>query len=105
MFGDGMKTAPQGQAGGWSGRPNRVSLVSDGREVELGSKEEARSLAIGDVLRMVSSGGGGVGDPRERDAALLQADVEAGLVSPEAAREVYGRESYVPEASGREVPA
>ncbi len=35
-------------------------------------------------------GGGGMGDPKERDPALVARDVEDGLVSPESARTVYG---------------
>jgi N-methylhydantoinase B len=31
-----------------------------------------------------------MGDPRQRDPALVQRDVEDGLVSPEAARTIYG---------------
>jgi N-methylhydantoinase B len=36
-------------------------------------------------------GGGGYGDPRERDAALVERDVADGLVSEAAARRLYGR--------------
>ena len=35
-------------------------------------------------------GGGGVGDPFERDVEAVCADVRNGLVSPEAARVEYG---------------
>jgi N-methylhydantoinase B len=35
-------------------------------------------------------GGGGFGDPLARDALEVADEVRAGLVSPEAAREVYG---------------
>jgi N-methylhydantoinase B/oxoprolinase/acetone carboxylase alpha subunit len=35
-------------------------------------------------------GGGGFGDPRERERGEVQADLEAGLISETAAREVYG---------------
>jgi N-methylhydantoinase B len=35
-------------------------------------------------------GGGGMGDPRERDPALVARDVADGLVSPEAAARDYG---------------
>ena len=35
-------------------------------------------------------GGGGIGDPRERDPELVQQDVLDGLVSVDQAREVYG---------------
>ncbi|MFD2499730.1 hypothetical protein ACFSTI_14010 [Rhizorhabdus histidinilytica] len=46
-------------------------------------------LKAGDVLTIMCPGGGGLGDPRERDPALVLADVEEGIVSVEAAREVY----------------
>jgi N-methylhydantoinase B len=36
------------------------------------------------------SGGGGYGDPLARDPELVWRDVRAGLVSPEAARGIYG---------------
>lgn len=43
-----------------------------------------------DVYRLVSSGGGGYLDPLERDPELVAEDVVAGLVSVEAAHDVYG---------------
>jgi N-methylhydantoinase B len=49
-----------------------------------------RELARGDVVRVLFAGGGGLGDPRARDAALVLADVRNGMVSVEAARETYG---------------
>ena len=39
---------------------------------------------------MESAGGGGYGDPLERDPASVSADVQAGFVSAERAREGYG---------------
>jgi N-methylhydantoinase B len=47
-------------------------------------------IAGGDRLRVRYPGGGGFGDPRSRDRARVQEDLDAGLISPEAAREVYG---------------
>jgi N-methylhydantoinase B/oxoprolinase/acetone carboxylase alpha subunit len=38
-------------------------------------------LRQGDVVRIESAGGGGFGDPRERDPALVARDVRAGLVT------------------------
>jgi N-methylhydantoinase B/oxoprolinase/acetone carboxylase alpha subunit len=35
-------------------------------------------------------GGGGVGDPGQRDPAALRRDIEAGYVTPEGARRDYG---------------
>ncbi len=40
------------------------------------------------VLR--SAGGGGYGDPLQRDPALVATDVREGFVSPQAARALYG---------------
>ncbi len=45
---------------------------------------------LGELIRLWGGGGGGFGDPFERDPEMVMADVAAGLVSPERAREVYG---------------
>jgi N-methylhydantoinase B len=47
-------------------------------------------LANGDVLRVMSPGGGGYGNPRERDRAAVERDLGEGKISAAAAREVYG---------------
>ena len=38
-------------------------------------------LREGDVVRLESAGGGGFGDPRERDPALVSRDLHDGLVT------------------------
>ena len=43
-----------------------------------------------DVFAVSWQGGGGHGDPIERDAAAVAADVARGLVSLESARDIYG---------------
>jgi N-methylhydantoinase B len=48
-------------------------------------------LKKGDVIRLEQSGGGGWGDPRERDVQALLEDVADGYVSPESAARDYGR--------------
>jgi N-methylhydantoinase B len=48
------------------------------------------TMRPGDRLRIDYPGGGGHGDPRERDRDAVRADVRAGLVSEAAAHEVYG---------------
>jgi len=47
-------------------------------------------LVRDDVVVMASSGGGGFGDPLERDPARVVADLAQGVVSPAAATSVYG---------------
>jgi N-methylhydantoinase B len=39
---------------------------------------------------MMSGGGGGVGNPLERDTEKVRGDVEEGVLSFETARQVYG---------------
>lgn len=47
-------------------------------------------LAPGDRVTTLEAGGGGYGDPTERDSRSIADDVAAGLVSAEAARTIYG---------------
>jgi N-methylhydantoinase B len=48
------------------------------------------SLAKGDRLSLETPGGGGWGNPAERDQALVAEDLLLGLISPEAAAALYG---------------
>jgi N-methylhydantoinase B len=48
------------------------------------------TLRPGDRLEVRYPGGGGYGDPHERDEAKVRQDVEYGYVSADAARELYG---------------
>jgi N-methylhydantoinase B len=48
------------------------------------------SQKAGDVYRTVAMGGGGYGDPIDREPALVLADVESSLVSLEWADRIYG---------------
>jgi N-methylhydantoinase B len=48
------------------------------------------SMSSGDVLIQYQTGGGGFGDPIERDPKLVIRDVKSGYVSLEAAKEIYG---------------
>jgi N-methylhydantoinase B len=43
-------------------------------------------------VRTMTGGGGGFGDPAERDPETVRADVRQGHVTPSAARDVYGTE-------------
>jgi N-methylhydantoinase B len=76
----------RGRDGGKPGAPGRVSLAS-GRTLRGKGQQ---TIPPGERLRLELPGGGGFGDPRERDPEKVQADVRNGLVSEEAAREVYG---------------
>lgn len=56
----------------------------------LGSKPGFFDLRQGDVFAYSFQGGGGFGDPLEREPARVQRDVEEGFVSVESARRHYG---------------
>jgi len=53
-------------------------------------------LHRGDLVRLVTGSGGGYGDPRERDPALVRADLRDGLITAAEAEEVYGVRPEVP---------
>ena len=60
-------------------------------ETRLALTTSGTPLANGDVLRVVSPGGGGYGKPTERDPAAIEHDLVEGKISLAAAREVYSR--------------
>jgi len=83
-------TFPWGVLGGETGMRSTKRLVrTDGSEEWLASKVEGIKVKEGDVLYFNTWGGGGWGDPYERDAELVAQDVERRLVSQEGAKR-YG---------------
>lgn len=83
---------PFGVLGGRSGKPYHLSILRSDREIEFDTpgKVTGYPLERGDVVVMRSSGGGGYGDPLQRDPALVRRDVELGYISSERARSGYG---------------
>jgi N-methylhydantoinase B len=83
-------TYPWGVNGGEPGMRSTKRLVrSDGTEQWLGAKSEGIRVKKGDLLYFNTWGGGGWGDPYERDAQLVADDVARTLVSREGAKR-YG---------------
>jgi N-methylhydantoinase A/oxoprolinase/acetone carboxylase beta subunit/N-methylhydantoinase B/oxoprolinase/acetone carboxylase alpha subunit len=78
-----FKFQPYGLAGGKPARTGRLWLLREGRREALGSKVGNLRLRQGDVVRLETSGGGGFGDPRDRDPAALAADLREGYVTNE----------------------
>ncbi len=74
-----------GRCGGETGRGGGLWL--DGQAVEHGVY---RKLAPGQRVRFVMTGGGGYGNPLEREPERVLADVRDGKVSLESARHDYG---------------
>jgi N-methylhydantoinase B len=82
-------TAPWGLDGGGEPEANRMIAYPDTpRERRVTTRRVA--VESGDRFRVLSAGGGGRGDPREREAERVREDVLDGFVSREAAHDVYG---------------
>jgi N-methylhydantoinase B len=91
VLADRARSRPWGLFGGEPGTAARYRVLpADGAEpVALSSKETVR-LDPGDTASVTTPGGGGYGDPTERDPERVLADVRDDKVSPAAAREAYG---------------
>jgi N-methylhydantoinase B len=80
---------PFGLYGGGPGKPSMNYLNPDRNPAPLPSKLTI-TMKEGDLFRHEVAGGGGWGDPLERDPALVLRDVLNEFVSPRAARDDYG---------------
>jgi len=90
IHGDREKFGPYGLGGGFNGG-GATAKVNVGRpdERDIGMTAVGEPLRTGDEIRLVSCGGGGYGDPYERDPNLVLEDVMDGWLSLKAAREIY----------------
>ena len=99
----------EGLGGGYAGAPCAYRWVHNNEASDAGRNVnpfptsldemtgEAETISWGvfplkgeDALYVRSDGGGGFGDPLEREPARVQADIEAGMVSEGVAASVYG---------------
>ena len=75
----------RGRDGGGLGAPGQVTLVS-GRPIRSKGRQ---TIQGGDFIRLELPGGGGFGDPAERDADQVALDVADGLIDSATARRDY----------------
>ena len=81
---------PWGVNGGEPGKRARKLLEKkDGTSIIIGNKVEDVHVEEGDQLHFITWGGGGWGDPLDRDPALVGKEITQGLVSIEGAKD-YG---------------
>lgn len=93
MEGDGHKYPPPGLFGGQDGKSARLEFIAGGEGEAtnvISSKISWRLSGPGDIYRTISPGGGGYGNPLERDVQAVLDDVLDEIVSIESAREHYG---------------
>jgi len=77
-YGDRFRIAPMGVFGGAAGRHAENLIERDGETIVVGSKA-GLELKKGDLLIMRTGGGGGYGEPAERDNRLVARDLDEGL--------------------------
>ena len=91
ILADRDKFGPRGLFGGEHGGKSVYALIKDDDEEHLSSKTTV-ALQPGEVISYRTSGGGGYGNPFERDPQAVLADALQGKISTERARERYGVE-------------
>jgi N-methylhydantoinase B len=80
--GDRLRRPPPGAAGGEPGRGGGYYRErADGAREPLDAKATRLPLAAGEALVVETSGGGGYGDPAERDPATRHADLADGKIT------------------------
>ena len=89
---DHGRTGPQGVLGGGDGGVNKVRVNRNGQAhvpPHL-SKEQDLRIGAGDRVRVSTPGGGGYGDPLDRNPELVLRDLERGYYTVEQAAELFG---------------
>jgi N-methylhydantoinase B len=86
---DRQTIRPYGLHGGKAGKPGSVSLNPRTQGSKIGSKVSV-NVKQGDEFRYVLPGGGGWGDPLERDPAAVLRDLRNEIISEAAAAAEYG---------------
>ena len=88
---DHGRTGPQGAQGGQDGAVNRVEVIRNGETLipDHLSKAQDIPLSPGDRVRVRTPGGGGYGNPADRDPALVAEDIRLGRYDPATARQLW----------------
>jgi N-methylhydantoinase B len=81
---------PSGTVGGGVGGRGALVINPDREAKRLPTRYADYPLKAGDIFRLDTPGGGGFGDPHERDPQRVRDDVAEGYVTAEAAEQVYG---------------
>jgi N-methylhydantoinase B len=89
---DHGRFGPPGLLGGRDGAPNEVIVTRQSGDYVSPhlSKDEDIRVAADDTVTVRTPGGGGYGDPLQRDPALVLRDVARGYFTAEDARRDYG---------------
>src|SRR5262245_32184887 len=92
LLSDGAIVPAFGVRGGLSGVPVGAWIERNGTLEPFATpgKVAGHALGEGDIVIVRSAGGGGYGDPLDRDPGRVAADLNEGYISPAAAHDIYG---------------
>jgi N-methylhydantoinase B len=101
ILGDRADFPPKGLCGGGNAKGAKITFHRESGEYVPPLKTKAKGVKMnkGDRFRMESPGGGGYGDPFEREPSLVLEDVQQGYITQQRAKETYG---VVIESDGKE---
>jgi N-methylhydantoinase B len=86
---DRVKCPPWGLLGGQQGAVNETILQRNGKTEKLPGKFSHFLVHRGETVTFLTAGGGGYGDPAEREEKLLKRDLKLGYISKEHAEREY----------------
>ncbi|WAL81265.1 hydantoinase B/oxoprolinase family protein [Pandoraea sp. XJJ-1] len=91
MVMDHGKFGPPGARGGKHGGMTRIVIYRDGKpyEPEHVSKDQGIVLRAGDVVEVLTPGGGGYGDPADRPRDQVERDIALGYYAREVAERLF----------------
>jgi N-methylhydantoinase B len=100
---DRVRLGCYGLNGGKAGQPFCVTVDADGDGYDLGGLVDGEAVLKGQIVRVVTTGGGGWGDPLRRELELVLRDVVEGRVSLASAQADYGVVFTAADAAGQPV--
>ena len=86
---DRIKCPPWGLLGGAQGAVNETRIRRSDSEEKLPGKFSHLPVKAGEIVTFLTAGGGGYGNPTERDPTMVDRDVKLGYVSTKQAGETY----------------
>jgi len=91
VFGDGDVEPNYGLFGGKGSVLNSITLTYPGGQDHVPlSKDIVEGIPEGTIYRQIAGGGGGYGDPKERDREVVKRDLLNEVITSEQAKEEYG---------------
>jgi N-methylhydantoinase B len=89
-------TLPWGMDGGGDGTANVLQIAAVNQSTPKSYGRIAHiDLESGDILRVITGGGGGWGDPRQREPLLIEQDLRNGFLTEAEASRLYGYDARI----------